>query len=395
MNKIIVVTLCLFIIIGFSYAEDSKPAEVKPPEATPPVEPVPPPPPPPPPKPCPSPDATNKIGEIESSHDNLVSRFYYMVPERGKTLVTVLEKIKSSTGRIEYAEPLQMLILCDNPEKLQEMERLMEISNISQPQIMIEALIIERIIESDLQLGWETSWTRAVGSGSLIEKGDDTFHPGSYLQSLVPGMVGGFQGSTVRFNTTGKKGAIEIKLRMMLERGEAQILSSPRVMVSSGKKAIISSGQEIPYQQMTYPGGGAAPTSTIVYKSADIKLDVTPTLIGENNIRVVIKPEVRTISGYQTIQNVETPIFASRSAETDVMVTNGEEITIGGMVREEALYSEGGIPLLAQIPLLGYLFKRIQKDKNKTEIIFIIRPYKVKTADETVKPHIIPEKHKK
>ncbi|MBI4834861.1 MAG: hypothetical protein HY811_08610 [Planctomycetes bacterium] len=329
----------------------------------------------------------NKVGEMVDN--DIVSGFYQMATDRGKAIMDFLNQWKSPKGRIQYSDKLNLLIISDTRESLCKMEKLMEISNMPSQQIMIEALVIERIIKSDFQLGWESSWKHTPGL-----EADLTFHPGSYLQSLVGGGVpGGFQGSTIHFNTSGRRGTLDIKLRSMIEKGDAEILSSPRIMVANGEKAVISSGQEVPYQQVTYPGGGAA-TASVVYKRAEIKLEVAPLVSSGNIISLQIVPEVTTLSGYITVAGSETPYFATRKAQTAVQIKNGETITIGGLVREEDIWYERGIPFVSDIPLLGYLFKRIQKDKNKTEIIFILKPYIVSTPQDTVKPKIITEEHK-
>jgi len=427
---LLVLSLALTGVIG---AQD-KPKEETPPAPTPKVEPAPapqptpppktepaPPPKPEPPKPQPPkpeppkpeppkpeppkqepkvvPANINKVGEMVDN--DIVSGFYQMATDRGKAIMDFLNQWKSAKGKIQYSDKLNLLIISDTREFLDKMEKLMEISNIPPPQVMIEALVVERVIKSDLQLGWESSWDKATAaqsggraSGSLIKEADFTSHPGSYLQSLVLGPgLGGFQGSTIDFNTSGKKGTLDIKLRLMIERGDAEILSSPRIMVSNGEKATISSGQEVPYQQLTY-SGAVLPTATMIYKSAEIKLDVTPLVPSGNTICLKITPQVTTISGYQTIAGAETPVFATRKADTEVTVKNGETITIGGLVREEDVWYERGIPFLSDIPVLGYFFKRFQKDKNKTEIIFILKPYIVSTPQETVNPKIITEEHK-
>jgi type IV pilus assembly protein PilQ len=317
-----------------------------------------------------------------------------MPSEEGKALIPLLEKWKSPVGQIQYIDKLNMLVISDADENIPLMEKILQVSSIVQPQIMIETLVIERVIKSDLQLGWEDTWTRPATSDTFFRKTTQSFQPGAYLQSLAGGgVLGGFQGSTLEFNRTGHHGTLDIKLRMMVERGDARILSSPRIMVSSGEKASISSGQEVPYQQVTYPGGGAS-TSSVIYKQAVIKLDVTAAIINENVIRLTVAPQVTTLSGYMVIAGAETPYFATRSADTKVSLKSGEKITIGGLVREEDVTSERGIPYLSDIPILGWLFKKYQKDKNKTEIIFIIKPYLITTPEETKKPRLIIEEHK-
>ena len=329
---------------------------------------------------------SSKRGQIEEAN-NQISVFYQIPSDYGKSYLDLLEKWKSKDGRIIYSEKLQLLTITDSKENIKIMEKIMEIANIPSPQIMIEAQILERIIKSDLQLGWESAWGGPVNpsTNTFFKKIDETFHPGAYLQSLA-GSVGGFQGSTFSFYTTGKHRTMDIKLRTMVDRNEAVILSSPRVAVASGSKAMISSGQEVPFQQVTIAGGVA--TANILYKNAEIKLEVTPTALGNNFIKLIVAPEVKTVTSYQVIQGAETPVFASRRSETTITIKSGDTVHIGGLVREEDVVYERGIPLISDIPLLGNFFKRHQRDKNKTEIIFIIKPSIINKPEETIKSSI-------
>ncbi|MDI6733697.1 MAG: hypothetical protein QME51_08905 [Planctomycetota bacterium] len=327
----------------------------------------------------------SKKGEIEEA-DGLLSVFYYVAPEYGAAFVALLEKWKSKEGRIVYSDKLQSLVITDTKQNISIMEQIMRLSDVPSPQIIIEAQVLEKIIKSDLQLGWDSWWERPTSSKTFFRKIEEKFHPGAYLQSLS-GSVGGFQGSTFSFYTTGKHGTTDIKIRTMVDRNEAVILSSPRVVVASGSKAIISSGQEVPFQQVTLVNNVA--TANIQYKTAEIKMEVFPTVLGGNFISLKIIPEVKTVSGYQILQGAETPVFGYRRSETTLTVRSGDTVHIGGLVREEDVVYERGIPLLADIPFLGIIFKRHQRDKNKTEIVFIIKPTIITRPEETIKPSVI------
>jgi len=338
-----------------------------------------------------------KKGQMEES-GGMISVFYQVAPEYGSAFANLLDKWKSKEGRIIYTEKFQLLTITDHKENIALMEQVMQISDISAPQIMIEAQILERNIKSDLQLGWDSSFTKNEPTNTFFRAVDINFDPNAYLQSLSTAGAYGItkapypflQGSTFSFMTTGRRGTTDIKLKTMVERNEATILSSPRVTVSSGSKAIISSGQEVPYSVVQVIGG--VTTANTQYKSAEIKLEVIATVIGKNLVKMTILPEVKTVTGYQSLPGAETPIFASRRSETTITIESGQIVHIGGLTREEDVYYERGIPLLSDIPLLGNLFKKQQRDKVKTEIIFIIKPSIIQKPEETIKPSIMEKK---
>ncbi|KAF0242631.1 MAG: type II and III secretion system [Planctomycetota bacterium] len=353
------------------------------------------PPPTPPPVP-PSPTWRYERGRIEK--DGVVTIFYQVARGKGQLIQPFLQKFLTPKGAIQVSPPspppapgqssieLNLMMISDVKENIELIEKVLNILDRPVDQVQIEAQIIEKSIEDDLEIGAEFGITQEPkhSGDELFKAGTAIFNPDSYLASLKPG-ADPFQGlSATLFNENIQWGLIDFKLRTLVRKGKATILSSPYITVNNGETATIIAGDEVPYLESLVFNPGVAPISTVRFKQAAVKLTVTPNVISQNFIDIDIKPEVTTVSGTATIQGTQTPIFSTRTAETHVTVRDGQQIVIGGLVRTVDLETRRGIPLLADIPIIGYLFGSTRSDQIKTEILFILRP-------RTRKPEAIEE----
>ena len=147
--------------------------------------------------------------------------------------------------------------------------------------------------------------------------------------------------------------------------GNGKVISSPRVVTADQVPAIVEQGTELPYQQATSSGA-----TSVTFKKANLKLEVTPQITPDGNIILDVDvnndtPGVLTTSGYA---------INTQHLKTIVMVENGGTVLLGGIFQETEQDSVTKVPLLGDIPFLGYLFKSTGKTRNKTELLIFITP---------------------
>jgi len=167
----------------------------------------------------------------------------------------------------------------------------------------------------------------------------------------------------------GKVGShlIQLELSAMQREGRGEIISSPRVVTSDQHQATITVGQEIPFQAVSELEG-----PDVQFKEAALKLDVTPH----------ITPDGRIIM--DLIVNKDAPNFANsvngqppidtRSVETTVLVDNGETVVLGGVYEREKTFASEQVPWLGDLPVVGRLFKRTQRQDNNEELLIFVTP---------------------
>ncbi len=330
-------------------------------------------------------------GRLVDEKKNEVTIIYRVGHGRGSLLKRILKPWLSDDGRIvateslsqkvanqlnyDHVSGLHLLLVTDKKDNIGRLEKIINILDKPIPQVTIRALIVERLIEDGMQLGVEASWTETDNTGpdTKTKSVTQTFNPSDFLTTGASP----FQGSTFGF-TDGPDGSnitqsLSVDVRALLRRGNSEVLSRPFVSVNSGEEAVITSGTKVPIPSVTILPSGNERVSTDL-KDVDIELKVTPHIVGEDHIHLSVKPKVEGVLRNIDIQGVPTPIISSREAHAEVTVRSGQQIVLGGLKRTEKNESVRGIPLLMDIPGLGYLFKRHEEDTTETELLFILKP---------------------
>lgn len=173
------------------------------------------------------------------------------------------------------------------------------------------------------------------------------------------------------FWNKGGKETLSLQLSALESEGKINILSSPSITTVDNREAMIESGREIPYQ--TESDG----ESSIEFKKAVISLQVTPHVIDDNTVKMVISTNKDEID--ESIARVGgefgNPGVITKKARTEVILFNGQTTVIGGLQKEKSVSSESGVPLLKDIPILGWFFQNSADKMEKEEMLIFITPY--------------------
>jgi general secretion pathway protein D len=160
-----------------------------------------------------------------------------------------------------------------------------------------------------------------------------------------------------------------------------RVVSRPSVFTKNNKKAIIASGQEIAVPtsiQSSVSSGnnsnGLVTASSVQFKRIALQLEVVPLINSEREVSLDILQKVDEVSGTTRIDNNDIPNIATRYVKTSVTVPNEGTLVLGGLIKQSQSRGRSGIPLLSNIPVLGYLFSTTSKEKLRTELVILIRP---------------------
>lgn len=288
------------------------------------------------------------------------------------------------------AEPrTNQLFVTDTPSKLEEVRQLLLTLDVAVRQVMIEARIVEardtfgrslgvKLGGGDLRaqrggdggysvgggnrLALGTNFDNATGSagyGSVATNGSFVNLPAG-LASGTP--VGSFALSI--FNSAANR-FLTLELSALEAEGNGKIVSSPRLITADQTKALIEQGTEYPYS-VTAPNGA----TTVAFKKAVLKLEVTPQITPEGNI--ILDLDVNKDSrGETTNQGVA---IDTKHVKTQVLVENGGTVVIGGIFEMEETNQENKIPVLGDVPVVGNLFKNRTRETSKREVLIFITP---------------------
>jgi type II secretory pathway component GspD/PulD (secretin) len=277
-----------------------------------------------------------------------------------KNLKPAIAGMSSQDGRISIDGGSNSLIICDTKENLEKILAQIRKADKTPEQIMIEVVILDVQLGDDTEIG--VDWERLF----------ETNHDETYKQTLIPTMstTGGDFGIT--------KSDIKGTLHLLQEIRNVEILASPRILVASGKEALIQTVEEIPYVELSQTSGGGAGTlaiSSTGFKEAGITLRVKVTVADEQKILMTIESEQSVNTGVAGVGDTTVPIVNKRKASTTLVMEDGQVLIMGGLRKKEIRITKNQIPLLGDIPLLGGLFAYDKREAKNTELMVLISPH--------------------
>lgn len=322
---------------------------------------------------------------------------------RADDVKTSVEKLITPKGKIALETRTNTLLITDTKSNLKLVGDIVKSLDKATRQVMIEAKIIETTLGTAEKLGvnWTTQIT-ATGAKRPITFPFDATNTNA-MKSILPyskptasGTAGDFPSVGTAPPLTGEPfgfpyaiksdfmlGTLDFSsfqaiLEVLNSRTDTKILSNPRITTLDNQEAKMLVGTIIPIPLYEYSKDtGTQVVSGYQNQEVGIRLVVTPNINEMNYITLSIKPNVDEISGY-TGPNNERPIISTRSAETKVMIKDGQTLILGGLISETKLKMRKGIPFLKDIPVIKYLFSKKEDTVDRTELLIFITPHIVK-----------------
>jgi len=295
--------------------------------------------------------------------------------------------VLSQRGSIQTDARTNTMIINDLPERLTRAEALLTTLDTPQPQVEIEARIIQTTRDFARTIG--VQW--GINGRAVPQIGNTTglSFPNSGVltgrTAVTPGLIpdpnlpiqGG--GTAVNLGATGASSAIglalgsingalnlDVALSALEKQGQGRILSTPRVTTQNNVEAEMTQGIQIPIQTI------ANNTVTVTFKDAALTLKVTPQITAANTIIMRVSIENAAPDFSKSINNI--PPIDTQRAITQVLVSNGDTTVIGGIYVSNQQTNKDSTPGLSRVPLLGWLFKRDAVNDEDRELLIFITP---------------------
>ncbi|MFI4911367.1 MAG: type II secretion system protein GspD [Sedimentisphaeraceae bacterium JB056] len=287
-----------------------------------------------------------------------------------------LEAVISRNGLIEEAEDKNMVVVSDTDEKIEEIRQVIVAMDVPVPQILVEAKVIE-VYTTD-QYDQELMFDYNQNSDTL-GVGANAYGGGVDIDKLSKSDM--FNFSPYSLGVSGQINNFGFFFDWLKTANNAQILSSPNVVVSLGSQGNIVTGDDLPIQSTSTTGSTV--NTDIKYKRTGITLDVSPVRINKNTVKLKVNPQVSTVTRYEKFNELNIPVVSIRDVETELTVRNGEIIMLGGLYSTEELTEEKKVPLLSDLPLLGELFKSRNDTTQIKQLIFFMKVNIVENSAST------------
>jgi type IV pilus assembly protein PilQ len=307
-----------------------------------------------------------------------------------KDVVPTVKNFLTQRGDVISDDRTNALIIQDIPSVMPAIDRLLTQLDRKTQEVEIEARVVAatrsfaRDIGTQLGFGWGNGHS-AVGGASSVGTSPTT------VGGLTPGYitVGGSTTGTqiplfsnlpvtspnsgITFVNASNNVRIDAILTMAESRGLLKILSRPRVVTQNNIQALVRQGVRVPIVTQAQLGG----PPTVTYVDAFLRLTVVPQITSEGTIFLNVDVENTTPDFGRTVQG--NPTLITQQATTQVLVTDGGTVVIGGVIQTQNSVNISQVPLLGNIPYLGNLFKHTTVSTSNQELIFFITPRIIQT----------------
>jgi type II secretory pathway component HofQ len=287
-------------------------------------------------------------------------------------MMTSVQPLLSTRGKITLVERNNALIIYDTPDNIAQIRKTIQDLDIETNQVFISCKIIEvnSGVAKDLGIGW--GYFDRLGGTDVSATHMPGFAVPGELERLTYGILG--------------QDKLSATLSLLFQNTGAQIVAQPQITTLDNKEATVFLGSQIPIQTMTTAGSSQSNqfvmgTPTITMVDAGTNLIVTPHVTSEKRIMLTLSS---TKSSYTLTGTGTNPIINKQSAQTNVVVSDGETVVIAGLTSNETQTVDEGIPVLKDIPLLGNLFKHTKKTVNKDDLMIFVTPHIINKKVEAV-----------
>jgi len=277
--------------------------------------------------------------------------------------------LKDLSAEIQVDRGGNRLIVVTSPRVIAEIEEIVRVMDVPAKQVMLEARVIEVSVNDAKTLG--VDWDLLTRQGFVIVEG----HPAPTAPDALPSTLPYVAKKPGRNDFTRQAKAFQVALDMLITEGNARVLASPKIATLNGREASILVGERIPFviSGTAFAGGGAAAVQQIQKEEIGIKLRITPLINADGYITTEIIPEVSSLVSLEG-PNKDLPRVSTRQASTTVRLKDGNTVIIGGLLSDEKVTTITKVPLLGQIPVIGYLFQHHQIITNKKDLVIEVTP---------------------
>jgi type IV pilus assembly protein PilQ len=338
-------------------------------------------------------EARQQISELEPLRTESFQLNYQKAEDFQKIITDATQRILSKRGSAVVDGRTNQIFVQDTPPKLDEVRELLKKTDRAVRQVLIEARIVEATDTFSRNVGARLGYNDATGRGDQLPGGntraliggglpatgfttgqtvtvpnfltDSTFSnmPAPGLGGVLPG-----QFSLILMNDAMTK-FLNMEITALQADGKGKIISSPRVITADNVEATIEQGTEIPYQQATSSGA-----TSVSFRKATLSLKVKPQITPDDNIMMKLNVNKDSVGANTTAG----PAIDTKQVSTEVLVENGGTVGLGGIYTQDESSTVTKVPLLGDIPILGFFFRQDLRRNNKQELLIFVTPRVIK-----------------
>ena len=325
--------------------------------------------------------------------DEVVRVFYIQNASTTNEFTDIFNAIRTgaklTTGVFQVASQ-NAIIARGSPDTMSIIEKLIHDLDRPKAEVLVDVMVLEVSKSHVINLGAALQGTTLGGSTATgialpITPGTTTTSTSSGTSTTTT------TGTSIPLSGVGKLSTNQFSVALpsavieaFLSDSSTRLLQRPEVRVTDGGKATLKIGSKIPYVSGSLNSAvatpGSIPYATTQFQQIDVgvNIDLQPHVNGPQDVSMHIKVEVSSVTSTETIGGIQQPIIGQRVNEADLRMEDGEASLLGGLTSDSDTQSVAGIPGIANIPVLGYLFGTHTKDREKDDIVIALIPHIVR-----------------
>jgi|WetSurMetagenome_2_1015567.scaffolds.fasta_scaffold00072_25 type IV pilus secretin PilQ/predicted competence protein len=261
----------------------------------------------------------------------------------------------SPRGKITVVERNNAIIIFDTQQNIDQIKKTIQELDVETDQVAISCKILEVNSGAAQALGIRWGYFDNLAGNQVSAQ----HVPGTQVSSVIQSAL-----ERVTFGILGQD-KLAATLEYLLQTNKAEVVAQPQITTLDNKEAHVFMGSQVPVKSLD-----KAFNTVITMVTAGTEMTVTPHITGDKRIMLSLNPRKSSYS----LTN-DQPIISEQSAQTNVVVSDGETVVIAGLTSNDQNYTEQGIPFLKDIPFIGHLFKVTSKTVNKSDLIVFVTPH--------------------
>jgi general secretion pathway protein D len=336
-------------------------------------------------------DNPAKRKELEQS---VIKTFYLANLSQPTELQDVVNAMRTilEVSRIQQLPSQGAIVVRGTPDQIALAQKLVDDLDKAKPEVIVEIAIMQVSRDKIHQLGINPPTSATVALQNNINTNTTTATNGSGGTATVNQSTG--TPNQVNLNRLGNLNATDFTVTIppatataMLNDSTTKILQNPQIRALDGQKASLKIGDRVPVATGSFqPGIGGVGINPLVntqfqYLDVGVNIDITPHVHAGREVSLKMSLDVSAVTSTTNIGGISQPVIGQRKIEHEIRLRDGEVNLLGGILEDQQTKALSGIPGLAQVPILKYLFSQTNTEHRENEIVFAIIPHVVRSQD--------------
>jgi general secretion pathway protein D len=329
-------------------------------------------------------DNPAKRKELEQ---NVIKTFYLSNLSQPTELQDIVNAMRTilEVSRIQQLPSQGAIVVRGTPDQMALAQKLVDDLDKAKPEVMIEVAVMQVSRDKTRKLGISPPTSASVQLQPNVNTTTTTTTP----TGTTPPSTNG-----INLNTLANLNATDFQVTIpqatataLLGDTNTKIIQNPQIRALDGQKATLKIGDRVPVATGSFqPGIGGVGINPLVntqfqYLDVGVNIDITPRVHAGREVSLKLTMDVSAVTSHVSIGGIDQPVIGQRKIENEIRLKDGEVSLLGGMMENTQTKALNGIPGLAQIPILKYLFSETDTEHHENEIVFVLIPHIIRGPD--------------